>query len=327
MWRTYGRYLGAPVVVLDTLKGFIPALARDALRLAAAPRGICAGAAAMLGHWRPLFLRFAKGGKMVATCGGVFFGVAIWVALTAGIVWLAVFLLRYASVASIVAGIALPVFAAVYGYPFRWCSSVRPRRRPSSTCTAQISARLRAGTEHRFQLAAAGECVELSLVLARRRGAALWARARRLRDRLVRHRGDPTDRPDVVTGPADPCDLGGPLRRRRHVRDGRGRIADDLASMTPGGGQDPTRIPRFDQATFLPATGSTSRRCRLPEPRSTFAGGPATPSAAIANDLASAGFGSTYKEYIVYYDGPRSEPDCAASAEASSTGPRRSRSS
>ena len=46
----------------------------------------------MLGHWRPIFLRFAKGGKMVATCGGVFFGVAIWVALTAGLVWLVVFL-------------------------------------------------------------------------------------------------------------------------------------------------------------------------------------------------------------------------------------------
>jgi predicted MFS family arabinose efflux permease len=30
----------------------------------------------MLGHWRPIFLRFAKGGKMVATCGGALFGLA-----------------------------------------------------------------------------------------------------------------------------------------------------------------------------------------------------------------------------------------------------------
>ena len=33
-----------------------------------------AGGAAMLGHWRPLFLRFQKGGKTVATAGGAFLG-------------------------------------------------------------------------------------------------------------------------------------------------------------------------------------------------------------------------------------------------------------
>jgi glycerol-3-phosphate acyltransferase PlsY len=116
VWRTYGRRLGLPVVLLDVVKGFVPALL-GAL-LVSHLCGIVAGAAAMLGHWRPLFLRFAKGGKMVATCGGVFFGVAVWVALTAGAAWLLVFLtLRYASVASIVAGIALPVAAAAYGYP------------------------------------------------------------------------------------------------------------------------------------------------------------------------------------------------------------------
>jgi hypothetical protein len=30
----------------------------------------------MIGHGRPLFLRFKRGGKMVATCGGAFLGVA-----------------------------------------------------------------------------------------------------------------------------------------------------------------------------------------------------------------------------------------------------------
>ena len=38
--------------------------------------GVLAGGAAMLGHWRPLFLRFQKGGKTVATGGGVFLGAA-----------------------------------------------------------------------------------------------------------------------------------------------------------------------------------------------------------------------------------------------------------
>src|ERR671939_412319 len=96
------------VVVLDTLKGFVPAFL--GLLLVSHFAGICAGAAAMLGHWRPIFLRFAKGGKVVATCGGVFFGVAVWVALTALLAWLVTFVLfRYASVASIFAGISLPV--------------------------------------------------------------------------------------------------------------------------------------------------------------------------------------------------------------------------
>ncbi len=38
--------------------------------------GILAGAAAMLGHARPLYLRFEKGGKMVATGAGVLLAVA-----------------------------------------------------------------------------------------------------------------------------------------------------------------------------------------------------------------------------------------------------------
>src|SRR5512141_1796017 len=153
VWRTYGRWFGVPVVVLDTLKGFVPAVLG---MLYVSPHhlsGICAGAAAMLGHWRPLFLRFAKGGKMVATCGGVFFGVAIWVALTAGAVWLVAFLAtRYASGASVVAGIALPVAAALYGYP----TSVILFGVAAAGAILYLHRgnlrRLRAGTEHRFRL-------------------------------------------------------------------------------------------------------------------------------------------------------------------------------
>jgi glycerol-3-phosphate acyltransferase PlsY len=153
VWRTYGRWLGAPVVFLDTLKGFVPALAGMLFVSPHHLAGICAGGAAMLGHWRPLFLRFAKGGKMVATCGGVFFGVAVWVALAAGLVWLATFvLLRYASVASIVAGISLPVIAAVLGYP----TSVILFGVGAAVAILYLHRanlrRLRAGTEHRFHL-------------------------------------------------------------------------------------------------------------------------------------------------------------------------------
>ncbi|HEV2591081.1 MAG TPA: glycerol-3-phosphate 1-O-acyltransferase PlsY, partial [Gaiellaceae bacterium] len=148
--RTYGWGFGLTVMALDVLKGFVPALL--GVLFVSHLAGIVAGAAAMLGHWRPLFLRFAKGGKMVATCGGVFFGVAIWVALTALAVWIvAVVLFRYASLASILAGVALPIAAAAYGYP------------PPVIVFGVLAAlailylhranlgRLRAGTEHRFQ--------------------------------------------------------------------------------------------------------------------------------------------------------------------------------
>jgi glycerol-3-phosphate acyltransferase PlsY len=116
VWRVYGPTLGLPVVLLDVLKGFVPAF----VGVVAVSHlcGILAGAAAMLGHWRPFYLRFAKGGKMVATGAGVFLAVALWVGLIAGAFWFGTFLLtRYASVASITAAITLPVSAAALGYP------------------------------------------------------------------------------------------------------------------------------------------------------------------------------------------------------------------
>jgi glycerol-3-phosphate acyltransferase PlsY len=151
VWRTYGPSLGVPVIVLDVLKGFVPALL--GVIFVSHLCGIVAGAAAMLGHARPLFLRFAKGGKMVATCGGVFFGVAWTVAVTAGVVWIAVFLVgRYASLASIAAAVALPVAAAVYGYP----TSVIAFGVVAAVAVIFLHRanlrRLRAGTENRFHL-------------------------------------------------------------------------------------------------------------------------------------------------------------------------------
>lgn len=116
VWRTYGRWYGVPVVLLDVLKGFVPAL--TATLVISHWAGVAAGAAAMAGHYRPLFLGFAKGGKMVATCGGAFFGVAWLVALCSLAIWLVVFLaLRYASLASMIAAAALPVVALAIGEP------------------------------------------------------------------------------------------------------------------------------------------------------------------------------------------------------------------
>src|SRR4051794_33460027 len=116
VWRTYGRGLGLPVAALDAMKGFVPALV--GVMLVSHVVGLLAGGAAMFGHSRPLFLRFERGGKMVATCAGVLFGVAWLVGLAAAAVWILVFLVsRYASLASVAAAVSLPVFAGLFGEP------------------------------------------------------------------------------------------------------------------------------------------------------------------------------------------------------------------
>jgi len=151
VWRVHGRRLGLPAVLLDGLKGFAPALV--ATLLAGHGAGVLAGAAAMLGHWRPLFLGFRKGGKMVATAGGAFFGVAPIVGGLAAGIWLLVFAAtRYASVASIVAAISLALWAWLLGYPWPViafggfaCAGVLALHR------ANIG-RLWRGEENRFQL-------------------------------------------------------------------------------------------------------------------------------------------------------------------------------
>ncbi len=150
VWRVYRWRLGLPVVVLDTAKGFVPALV--ATLAVSHLAGVLAGAAAMLGHWRPLFLRWQRGGKMVATCGGAFLGVAPVVGGIGAGVWIAVFLLlRYASVASIVAAFALPVIAALLGEPWPVIAFAVAAALAVVVLHRANIARLRAGTESRFR--------------------------------------------------------------------------------------------------------------------------------------------------------------------------------
>jgi len=117
VWRVYGKKLGLPAVFLDTVKGFVPVFV--ATKVAGHDAGALTGAAAMLGHWRPLFLKFQKGGKMVATAGGSFLGLAPIVGGLGAGVWLLVFgVTRYASVASITSAISLPLWSWLLGYPW-----------------------------------------------------------------------------------------------------------------------------------------------------------------------------------------------------------------
>jgi len=117
VWRTYGTKYGLTVTLLDVAKGFVPAFL--ATMYVSTLAGVLAGLAAMLGHARPIFLRFSKGGKMVATGGGAFIGVAPLPALICLVVWVVVFLTtRYPSVASIVTALSVFVLTIVFDEPW-----------------------------------------------------------------------------------------------------------------------------------------------------------------------------------------------------------------
>jgi acyl phosphate:glycerol-3-phosphate acyltransferase len=151
VWRVFGPRLGLTVALLDVAKGFAPALA--ATLVVGHLAGALAGAAAMLGHWRPVFLRFAKGGKMVATCGGAFLGLAPLVGLVGAAVWLVAFALtRYASVSSIVAAVSLPVGAVLLGEPWPVLLFSIGAALGVLVLHRGNLARLRAGTETRVRL-------------------------------------------------------------------------------------------------------------------------------------------------------------------------------
>lgn len=126
-WRVLGKGPGAVVFALDFLKGLLAVALLSRLRLgdglpawlgsaetAGAWAMVLAGMAAMLGHVYTLtgrlFFGSWKGGKGVATGGGMFFGLAP----IAGFVGVAVFLAvtlatRFVSLASILTAASLPV--------------------------------------------------------------------------------------------------------------------------------------------------------------------------------------------------------------------------
>ncbi len=112
--RTGRRGLAAATLALDLLKGFLPVWA--AWSWTGPDTSIAAGAGAVIGHCFPVWLRF-KGGKGVATAGGVILALTPLVVLPA----LAVFALAFAlsgwvSLGSILAALAAPLAAWLLGH-------------------------------------------------------------------------------------------------------------------------------------------------------------------------------------------------------------------
>ena len=151
VWRSLGFKLGIAVAVLDIAKG--AAAAGLGLWLADDLVAVLAGCAAMVGHWRPLFVGFARGGKTVATTGGVGLAVAPLATLSAAGVWIAVFLVtRYASVASMISAATLPLFALLYGASWPVLAFTSGAAVAIVVLHRTNIARLAHGTEHRMAL-------------------------------------------------------------------------------------------------------------------------------------------------------------------------------
>lgn len=114
--RVLGRPIGITVLVLDVLKGMVPVLiAQQASDPGQSLVPILAAIAAILGHNYTFWLGF-KGGKGIATSAGAILPLMMAPLGIALIVWLLAFALtRYVSVASILAGISLPVSIGVLG--------------------------------------------------------------------------------------------------------------------------------------------------------------------------------------------------------------------
>jgi glycerol-3-phosphate acyltransferase PlsY len=106
--RTGRKELAAATLVLDALKGVAAVLLAAELGHLAA---VAAAAGAVLGHMFPVWLSF-KGGKGVATTLGVMWGLAWPVGAIACASWLLVaFVLRYSSLAALIAVAAAAVAA------------------------------------------------------------------------------------------------------------------------------------------------------------------------------------------------------------------------
>ena len=117
VFRTAGPSRGAIVMLLDIGKGAF-AVALAFLTNASVPWIAATGAAAVVGHVYPVWLRF-RGGKGVAVAAGVFAVLAPIATLAAsGVFLFFVSVTRYVSLGSVAATIALPPAAWLTGAPF-----------------------------------------------------------------------------------------------------------------------------------------------------------------------------------------------------------------
>jgi glycerol-3-phosphate acyltransferase PlsY len=113
-FRVLGWRAAVPVLLFDVFKGWLPVVAFPGWAgVQSLGWTLAFGSAAILGHVFSLWVGF-RGGKGVATSGGVFLGLAPWGALISAAVFFALaFGTRIVSVASMAAAIVLPAAVAL----------------------------------------------------------------------------------------------------------------------------------------------------------------------------------------------------------------------
>lgn len=117
--RILGWKAGLPVIIVDVLKGFA---AVTLIRFVQSPPPgtdqfvnyqLMLGGAAVIGHIFPVFARF-RGGKGVATLFGMVLAISPFSTLVcAGVFLLTLFLTKYVSLSSIIAGFTFPIAVIV----------------------------------------------------------------------------------------------------------------------------------------------------------------------------------------------------------------------
>lgn len=120
MMRTHGRASGVLTLIGDMGKGYLAVWCGRWLMMLLLPGmatfygGYIAGIAALIGHALPLFFRF-KGGKGVATGGGVFLACAPVVAGSLIVLFVIITLIgRMVSLASVIVFILYPIGTLLY---------------------------------------------------------------------------------------------------------------------------------------------------------------------------------------------------------------------
>ena len=117
VFRVLGWKIGLAVFLADALKGALPVLLlppRITSQMDPTLWAIACGVAAIAGHVRPVFLRFRKGGKGVATAAGVFFALApVPMLVTFGVFVAVVLASGYVSLGSLLSAMVLPTLLLV----------------------------------------------------------------------------------------------------------------------------------------------------------------------------------------------------------------------
>ena len=114
-----------------------------------------------------------------------------------------------------------------------------------------------------------------------------------------------TDRPDVTTGYQVHAVVAQPSDAPDNFVADASHMADDLASVSTWWlSQDPTRVPRFDQAVFPAGTCLDISYVRLPNPGASYLGSSNAFNAVTQTLNSDLGLANQFKDYLVYYDGP-----------------------